>query len=470
MKHFSAFLLLPLLLAACAPAAPTGNPGPAAGAEPAAESRAAPQFESAALVTLWNEQDRLHRLVPVDPSDGRPVPGYAPLELGGNYYYAFTPDRTRLAVLSYRADDPRNPVLHNLDLVRWEDRQTTLPFTGWIAGADGLSISADGRYLAAAASHAEGALLVFDLKHNEIVAQIEPEFDVRRVQFSDDGEGLMAYGAQVINRFMSSEQTSGFARAALFDSRDLSLLWSAEVPGLRDGVYPTEAGSTADLHADPTSAIYLYPGVVFAPRGDRLYAVHADEDRLTTIDFAGRSMHTLVVQPALSWFERLLMAGGGRAYAKMANGSSRNAVISPDGDVIYTLGTRNEVVVDARGNWEFTSVPIGLQAIDPSTGRELFKHDTPAVDMKLVPDGTALLLQNWDGPPSTDLLSLDRLQLTVRFKLAIALPTRSLDGSLLLVSALTGESGATRMSAYSRDGTLLGDWQAAGYAEWLMLP
>jgi hypothetical protein len=237
-------------------------------------------------------------------------------------------------------------------------------------------------------------------------------------------------------------------------------------------VYPAEGttAETTNLHQNPASAVYFHPGLVFAPDADRLYAVHAEEDRLTTIDFADRVTRTIPIRPELSWLERLLMLGTGTARAKMANGTARSAVISPAGTVIYTIGTRNEAAKNARGEWEFASVPLGLQAVDPFTGLELFTRASTAVDLKLTPDGRALLLQNWDGPPSTDMLELETLEFAPRIELAIAVPTRRMDGTPLLASALSDPTGSTQMRVFRMDGSPLGEWRISGYGEWLIVP
>jgi hypothetical protein len=476
MRLFTVSMTFLLILSACAPAAFKPTPVPAkiqpAGSEdsgPGSKKAGPPEFGTSVLATTWGETTMVHQLRLVDPASGAPVPGYAPIDLGVNYYYAFSPDRRTLAILAYESESPRNPVLHHIDLAAWQDTRATLEITGW---AIGLAFSPDGRSVAVAASGGENSLLIFDLDAKRTAVQITPDFEIARFQFTSDGSALMTYGTRTINRFMSNEQTSGPPRAVLLDAQDLGVRWSVELAGVRDGVFPTDenAAETVNLHADPGAAIYFYPGLVFAPDRDKLHVVHADEEKLTTVDFGTRSVSTVDIQPRLSWFERYLMLAADMAHAKMANGSSRSAVISSDGATIYTIGSRHQASRLSNGDWEFTHIPLGLQVIDASDGSELYKLETDSSQLTISPDGDLVFIQSWDGLPGTDVFDAQAGEITMRLKKAILRSTHRMDGTPVLVSAVTGPGERTDMAAYAVDGELLGEWQVEGYGDWLIAP
>jgi hypothetical protein len=245
---------------------------------------------------------------------------------------------------------------------------------------------------------------------------------------------------------------------------------------VRDGIYPVDANQTTDIH-QPGDAIYFNPGVVFAPEADMLYAVHADGEKLTSVDFASRSVMTVEVAPALSLFERFLMLGTGVAHAKVANGTSIAAVISPDGEVIYTTGMKHEAIQQS-GSWEFKSTPLGLRAIRLADGRLLFEKDVYADQLSMAPDGSRLFLFSWgEGDPggsaSTEIFDLASSEFSLHFTGAQLAPARRMDGSLVLVSAIgsSNSSEATRMSLHDYStGEQIAEWVSQTYAGWITTP
>ena len=153
MQKRLTLLLLLALLTACAPRAPQASPTAAFEAPklppPKLDSSvdkssklAMPTYEASVPAILWDTKTRVYQLLPVEPSNGEPVPGYEPIVLGINYYYAISPDGRTLVIVGYPSDSLRNPVLHKIDLTSW--RETTIPLvvTGWVGG---LTFSPDGQ-------------------------------------------------------------------------------------------------------------------------------------------------------------------------------------------------------------------------------------------------------------------------------------------------------------------------------------
>lgn len=465
------------LLAACAPGPSTASPAPVL-QQPAAASTATlqvepPSYATSLLVARWDSELRHYLLAPVDPATGQRIPGYAPVDLGVNYYHAFSPDRKTLAILTYADDSVIDPVLHIIDLDGWKAKPFQLHMRGWNSA---LVFSPDGSSLAVVCVERESSLLVFSLVQEAVTAQTQTKLNVSRLQFTRDGTGLMAYGTVLAEPSTENLHNEGPARVVLFDARDFGSHWSAELEGVRDGLYPTDENKTENLH-QPGNSIYLYPGVVFDPREDLLYAVHADEERLTAVDFAKRSAKTIDIRPELSWFEQFLMLGVQVAHAKAANGTSRQAVISPDGEFIYTVGTRYEIQTQTNGDWQSTSTPLGFEAIRVADGGMLREKDTLASSLRIAPDGR-IFLYGWaeDNPyggPSTDILDPNSFEFSQHYAGAELLPARRMDGSRVLVSATTvGTSGeATRMTIHDYStGELMAEWISPKYAGWLSSP
>jgi WD40 repeat protein len=470
-------LIIFIMLTACVPvplqSIPTTAPMPSESAVAVSESPPAtaselPQYKTSVLAALWDNNTRTTQILPVEPSSGQAVPGYPPIAVGVNFYHAFSPDRKTLVMLGYKSDNSREPILYNVDLTSWHETNTQLDITGW---AGGLAFSPDGKFVVIGLNDRQSTLLVFDIEKNQVLARATPDFEISHIRFTSGGSALIVYGKVIINRFTANEQTSGFAKMSLFDAQTLNVLWSVELEGVREGVYPADENSadTTNLNESLDAAIYLYPGLVFAPDRANLYIVHADEDRLTTVDFEARSVSTVSIQPKLSWLERILLLTSGVAHAKMANGTSRSAVISPDGTTIYTIGSRNGVSQSPDGDWIFTGTSLGLQAIDTSDGTERFKLDLSVSDLKIMPDGSSLLLHSWGELPFTTVLDAETLQVTSRFGNAIVFPAQRMNGRPVLLSAVTLEN-ETHMSAYSMEGELLGEWLTNGIGAWLIAP
>ena len=469
-------LIIPLL-AACASPGPasisaTNTTEPAKTVTPTTAVEPA-SYSSSLLATRWDQKIRHHLLLPVNPANGEPIPGYAPIDLGVNYYHAFSPNCKILAIISYLNDSPTDPLLHIIDLVTWREKTLNLELTGW---SNTITFSPDSASIAAAFTYRDSNLLVIDLEQNTVRAQTPVDFSPRFIKFTRDGAHLMAYGRVLVDRFTENEHSEGDARVALFNANDLSLLWSADASGVRDGIYPVDAGKATNIH-QPGNAIYLSPGVIFAPEADKLYAVHADGEKLTSVDFASRSMITLEIAPEISWFERFLTFGTGIARAKVGNGSSIAAVISPDGKIIYTTGMKHEAIQQA-GSWEFKSTPLGLQAIRAADGRLLFEKDVFAEQISMAADGSRLFLSGWRqgdsyGSASTDIFDLRSSEFSLHLTGVELSPAQRLDGSLVLVSAITEPNSgeATRMSLHAYDsGEMIAEWISPTYAGWITSP
>ena len=416
-------------------------------------------FETSVLVTEWNNGKREHLLYPLDPESGQALPGYPPISLGETYNHAFSPDRRILAIATSGS-------LRLVDLGSWKERVFKLGLGGYISG---MAFEPEGRRLAIASGNRESRVTVFDLDQEAVAAQSSLEVLYPRLKFSSDSQGLMVYGTVIQNRFTANEMAAGPPVVVLLDAGDLSPRWSAELEGLRDGIFPKDrdAGETVDL-SQPDSAVYLYPGLAFAPDRDVLYAVHPDEDKLTTVDFAAQSVETIEIQTSLTWFERLLALTAGVAQAKVAEGTSRQAVISPDGQTLYVLGQNNRTVQEENGEWQIVSNPLGLQVIRTADGVRLNRFDTEASEISISPDGRFLYLSSWgDNEPWTEVFDTTNSSVVARME-GMLRPASRMNGELLLAASDWRDDARIRLTVVDPHSlNVLAEWTGPNEIAWL---
>ncbi len=255
------------------------------------------------------------------------------------------------------------------------------------------------------------------------------------------------------------------------DAGDLSQLWRDGLEGVRDGVYPKDevAGENVDLH-QPGVAIYYFPGLVFAPDRDALYVVHPDQDRLTTVDYATRTVETVEIRPQLSWFERLLSLGASTAHAKVAEGTDRRVVISPDGELLYIVGQESDLYQDANGDWQVRSKQLDLQVVRTVDGVQVGGSDTEAEQLSISADGSTLYLLGWEADvPWTEVVETAQVQETItRLEGMWLRPGYRIDGEvLLLASDWIGGRGHHIAVADPKALKVLNEWTSARYLAWL---
>jgi len=428
--------LLAGVVAACRPAAPaqTPTPRPTEARPPAATSTpglsGAPFSEGLLLAVVRNPVSGAE-IYPVDPLTGSRLADYAPIQAKG-YFYAFSPDMATLALISFAYNEiPSNGQLHLVSLKDWQDRVFELNINGWV---NAMRFSPDGGLLAVAYGDPGSKLILFDTTGGFVLGQTETDVLVRFMKFASDREGLMLYGpAQQRYTGLST----GAPKALLLDVPDLKLVWTAELGGLRDGLYP-KTEKTEDLHA-PGQAWYFTPGVVFASDRDTLYIVHADVDRLTSVDFELRSVQTVEVRPKLGWFEKLLAIGAGVAHAKVMDGTEKQMAISPDGRRLYVVGINSSASQLQDGQWESTRTPLGLQFIDTEDGGQIAHYETQASSLAISADGRTLYLRGWDEGSAYYSPWTEVMDATSGSKMAekldlFLIPTQNLGGRPILVA------------------------------------
>lgn len=475
-----------LVLTACsalpgkAPAAPTQVKKPASTQAEKSAPTALPEkpgtLADSILAGLWKSNTEGHLLVPIDPANGQALADYEPISMGQSYSYAFSPDRRRLAAVGYVSPEHHHGgSLHLIDLETWEDHVQELQLNAYVNAMD---FSPDGERLAIAYGNNDSQILVLNVaeppvKSKNATLQTSMDFLVNKMKFTSDGSGLMAYGYRTENPSTVNQQSDS-PFVVLLDSSDLSMTWSADLEGIRHGIVPKDENSDEPVDfTQPGNAIYLFPGLTFAPGRDALYVIHADEEVLTTVDFNAQEVASVEIQPQISWMERLLSLTAGVAHAKIAEGTTKHAAISPDGKTLYVVGQNSELVGEKDNMWEIIENPLGLQVVRAEDGRRLARFDTEASDISISYDGRYLFLQGWSQVQEnawTQIIDTATNQPVTRIENNTWLvPTRRLNGEPILASSvfINGEREHQYTTVNPDDLSVLAEWSNTDYLVWL---
>jgi hypothetical protein len=408
------------------PVQPPANPGTLADSIPAA---------------LWKGSSGGNLLVPLDPSSGQALQDYAPISLGQALFSAYSLDNQTLAVVGFvSSDHPHGGSLHLIDLKTWDDQVQELQLDSYV---NAMNFSPDGKQLAIAYGNATSQILVLNVakpfvKSKSAVVQVSLDFLVNKMKFTSYGSGLMTYGFVTKNPSTVYQINSEPPIVVLLDSTDLSEHWRVDLEGIHHGIIPKDENSdkTVDLF-QPGQAIYLFPGLAFDPNRDILYVVHPDEDKLTTVDFAAQKVATVEIKPQLSWIEQLLSLGAINAHAKVAEGTSKSAVISPNGQFLYVVGQRIELAETEGSELQVTTIPLGLQIVRTKDGSRVAHYDTDAQELSISADGRYLYLRTWgvsEGIASTQIFDTSTNKIISRLDGTWLVPTRRVDGRPILGS------------------------------------
>ena len=458
MRLLIGFLTLVLMVTACAaPGQPTSAPqGTEAPKAPAVVLDGT--LKSSLLATVMKTSPRDNVLLPIDPVSGAALPGYEPISLGQTYFYALSRDRQILAVISYPGDVTERGSLLLIDLPAWKVRRSELKLGGWV---NAMAFSPDGKRLAVAHGESTYGLTMVDTQAGTIMVQAPTTYTVTHLKFTKSGEALMLYGPSIASGLEPDPPVVRLVKAA-----DLSTRWSAELQDVRDGMFPKDETITQLEMYQPGNSIYFNPGLDFAPDRDALYIVHSDSERLTTVDFDAQKVKTTDIQPKLSLSQRLLSLTAGVAHAKGEDGTSKQAVVSPDGQVLYVIGVRSTSLIQ-KGNLQTERTPLGLEIIRTSDGSRAAQIETDASELSLAPDGQLLYLRNWGSSvPWTEIFDTSNRRIIAHKEALYGVPTLLINGDFLLVSAYSTSEISYPISVLEPDGSrLLGEWTSKQYVD-----
>ena len=364
---------------------------------------------------------------------------------------------------------PYNGSLLLIDLRAWKTDRFELELMGWVST---MVFSPDGKQLAIAHGESSYKLTMVDVEQGVITAQSQMDSFVTRLKFTESGEALMLYSPAIdtVNGL-----SAGPPQVFLLDAADFSPRWSAELEEVHDGVFPKDENVTpANIH-EPGQAFYISPGLTFAPDRDALYVVHADTEQMTTVDFESQTVKTVDIQPKLTWFEQLLSLTAGIAHAKIGDGITRQAAVSPDGQFLYVVGVNSTTFQDEQGNWQMKQSPLGLEILQASDGSRVDHIETDTTELSLSPDGHFLYLRNWgnnqDNIPWTEIFDTASGQVITRKTRLSGMPAQLMNGEYLLVSTYSTSETSHHMSVLEPDGSgVLAEWTAAQYVWWISAP
>jgi hypothetical protein len=438
-------LALALILTACSPAAPAVLPvSPSSTSSSPTLPQATFTFTAEPAepgVPAFQFLNDKSELMAVSASTGQELDSFTPIPIRDFYSYAFAPDAHTLALVA-------NAKLYLIDLPAWKTRQYDLNLHGWMSS---MIYSSDGSQLAIASGEPESTIWIIDPQSGEVTASQKADFSIRKLQFTEDGKLIMAYGPHIAASGVAANAgvSIGPPKAGLYSASNLAPLWSTELDGIRDGTFPKKPGTliTDDIYL-PGSAWHSEPGIAFSPKGDLLYLVHADEDKLTTLDFTSRRIRTVDIEAKTSWLDHLMALTAGIAYAKGMDGTVKQAFISPDGKFLFVGGIMEKVTMPTNSSsLEITDTLNGLQVIAVEDGRLVDKIDEEITPTGLSSDGRYLFLTNSKNNGGntglkTDIYDIASMNILEQIDNVSLTPSRRIDGESVLVSTeFSGTNG-----------------------------
>ena len=444
----------------------------------AAGPQANPIGAATVLMAVWDASLRTLEVEAVDLATGSPAPGWSRLVLhdGGRDIagYARSASGGAIAVLSGTAAFcPRSADgsacwsgadrLHVIDLTARDDWTFDLGLTAYIPA---LTFSPDGRTVALARNNREGfAVSLWRSGAGGPSRDVSLTFLPSLLEYSSDGRELIALGAHPGEDPGMTEP--GPLTVAALDAETLAILWE-ETLDVRHGGWCLEG--CGDSHEQILFAHWT-PAIVRLPGTDRIVILHADSEKMTTIDAALRRIQTIDIVTARSWLDRLMALGTTPAEAKGGSqGVFRQAVASPDGTRVYAVGREYQAWKNAEGMWEMSDTSLGLQVIDPGTGRRLTTVETDAFRVALSEDGAWMLLHGWLGPtPRTETFAMGDLRAGRTLEGWDIQTGQSLEG-VSVILATSAATGVTRVARVDPNTLDIGEpWSLPGHAT-LLLP
>ncbi len=450
-----AALLVCLAAAGCAPLSAV----PAAPAKLEAEANTASEADSLvpketgadyALLVGNKPKTESQQIERVDLNTGKLAAGEKPIEIGKEAVTAFSPDRSLLAVTS-KINGCRGTCLQVFQLASLaQTARIELPEIGgyneWVSQ---LVFDQQGKQVAIT-SYEGGKLWIADFTSDPAgeIRTADLRFQTRRAAFTADGKQLMLVGAALPEKPTAPSGTNPELQALLLDAKTLKENWREDLPGVKDGFYGT--GDHAQLEDN-----YFYTsGMAADVDNQRIYIAHADEERLTTVDFLKQSVKTVDVQEEKTAIEEViefvLSIGVKPVAAKAGNNFTRYAVLSDDLQTLYVGGNQMMMAENKKGDMEFNTTPYGLEAWAVESGKKLLSVDTKALEIRRSPNGM-ILLKGYDPNlptyhPYTEIFDPASGKITARLEDTSAYTTLKMNGEAVVVSTYFDNYGKTFLS------------------------
>jgi len=487
---------LVVLLAACGSSAVIGEePAPPSPVTDSPASSGPAPAEHPALVPLgmtiplvaWNSVQHVYELQLIDPATGQVYPDRPPIEVGRRAdsfpTASLSPDGSRLAFVTgvgsaceaYQGCRPASDQVQVINLLTWGKVTADVaaqfpplpsPIKGWV---DAMVFSPDGARLALAYHSRDGTTaMVFDTQTGQLMGRQALPVGPRLMEFSADGTQLVIYGSPPAEAPWITQPDP--PSVLLLDSGSLEIQWSQLLPDILEGGWCLE---NCESTHEVARSLYWWPAVVFSPERQKLYIVHADAHRLTTVNFRDLSVQILAIGPRPTWIERLLALTADVAEAKgSSEGAAKWAVLSPGGTRLYLIGQSWNQTLNAKGEWQVSGSDLGLRVIEVKSGHEHVTLDAEVDWISLSPDRQYVILRfGWQG--STEMLSADNLEPLGHIEGWEVQPSRRLNGEPILLAIQYGPTlyRPTRIALLAPETfEILPSWSATGIGFWLTVP
>lgn len=288
--------------------------------------------------------------------------------------------------------------------------QTKMPFPsgGWVDAAP--VFSHDGTKIAVSYQNGDTTtIMLVNVQTATLIKQRVVPYTPSLMNFTQDNQSLMLYAPAA----MDGESTipPSAPQLLLLDSTTLQNEWDQTLTDVVSGVWCV---SKCDGSYETRVGQVWSPAVVLSRDGNRLYILHADADKLTTVDLTAHTVQTNNVETARGAFENFLAFFANTAYAKgEANGAYKSAVLSADGASLYAISQKIMNQTYSLG---------ALQQIDLATGRVKSQYtitnnsklDEYVNELNLTPDGSHLYITRSESSNhwETDFFDANTLQLT----------------------------------------------------------
>jgi hypothetical protein len=428
---------------------------------------------------LWNPSLSRYEIHMVDSRTGKDLPNHPPFVVGENTQFtgatASSANGQMVAIVAANGEYcypsgggtacmGRADALHIIDRDAWREVIAPLPGKGWVGL---LSFSRDITKLALVHSDAKSnTIMLFDTNTGNLIAQQEIQFQPSLMEYTSDPVTLVLYGQPLgTNPGISKPEPP---RVILLDALTLKVKWEQTLPNVLSGHWCLEK---CDASYDEQSFADWTPAAVLAPEHHTLYVVHADEERLTSVDLNTRAVKTVGIQKAQSLLERVLSLTATVVKAKgYSNGAFKTGALSPDERRLYVVGHKMSTALDTNGEPQETNESLGLEVIKVAKGEKLASAASEATWIKITTDGAHLLLGNW-GQGKIDILDTNNLKNVDELGPWDAVVAQTLNGYSMILASQSGDS-LTRLAVLDpQTFHIIRTWTAqTSYAGWLSTP
>jgi hypothetical protein len=360
-------------------------------AEPVANDSVPPgTYGTTSAEHVWLVQksgDENLLLRPVHPVTLADLPGHEPIGSGHHFDRAVSPDRKKMAMVSWPGDDQERGVLKLIDLSAWKEQRVGMALNRPVVG---LNFSPDGKTLYWLMPDSSGtpenfALYRYRPKDRKwtVLHRFPRKFEPREMVMLDKEPLLAVYGSEL-------EGKERIAQVHAFDPVSGRTLFRLRLDGIREGTVPRELPDEDVPVLDAHQA-----GLAWDLQRNRLYVVGGEPRRLIRVDLSeGKVTLNQPIGVDSSWWERIvdwLLPG---TEAKMMAGTIREAELDPDGKRLYVL-EREYRVEKENGRPSQRINDSGLIVIDLEKAKVEGRISVSGGQMKVAPNRRLLIAGSW---------------------------------------------------------------------------